>query len=62
MDTNIKGEYPIKTSTIIMFFVLVGLILGVGFDICCTSSDEVETVETVELPKEEPKKELQIEF
>jgi len=58
MITNLKGEYPIKTSTIIMFFVLVGLILGVGIDIFFSSSDEVQTVETYELPKEE----LLIEF
>ena len=42
--TNPQGKYPIRTSTIYMFFVLVGLMLGVGIDIFCTSSDEIETV------------------
>ncbi len=45
--TNPKGEYPIKNSTIIMFFIMVGLMLGVGIDIFCTS-DEIETVQPVE--------------
>lgn len=63
MEANIKGEYPIKNSTIVLFVVMVGLILGVGIDIIFYSSpDEVQTVETYELPKEEPKKELLIEF
>lgn len=70
--TNINGEYPVKNSTIIMFFVMVGLIISVGIDILFfpssdASSDEIQTVETqtvetYELPKEEPKEPKEIEF
>lgn len=65
--TNLKGEYPIKNSTIIMFFVTVGMIIGVCIAILFfpssnTSSDEIQTVETYELPKEEPKETHLIEF
>lgn len=51
--TNIRGQYPIKNSTIILFFVMVGMILGICVDILFFPiSDEIQTVETYELPKE----------
>ncbi|MCH8956525.1 hypothetical protein IIA28_14580 [candidate division KSB1 bacterium] len=59
--THFDGRHPIRISTILMFIVMVGLIVGVGIDMF-SSSDEVQTVETYELPKEEPKEELLFEF
>ena len=59
--THFDGRHPIRILTILMFIVMVGLIVGVGIDMF-SSSDEVQTVETYELPKEEPKEELLFEF